>query len=354
MPAPCVLRDDDDDEWGALLHESERKERQLTQTLCRPMTRDVQLDHGAVPRMQLNGWERYRLLMRMLDTGKEKRAIHQVAMHKQFIQSTAPLIWGAEYAASSTDVKKFLNCDEILQIAATLAGRRWGKTFALARFVAAFAVSIPMREGVSIFSTSKRISTRLLRLVEKMVREMQPHVPGLVVEKCNEEMLWLRGPGGPDDIRKIFSFPSNKRVCFLYLCAWGSFWIFLAGKKRGRGKGKGKKRTGMSSASPFVLVVWIIAPDLVVCVFFLIDCVATWQPWYAGAWPSPGALGAEGNLETMLCRVSPVARAASCVAWVVHKPRSCARAVICSWRRHPRAAMQCRISSAPCARSLKT
>jgi len=86
-------------------------------------------------------------------------------------------------------------------------------------FAAALLYSAPNVE-LSIYSTCKRISQKLLRNVMKFLSLIYE---GLGVQefkevRCNMEELVLQGPEGNTDIRIVNSYPSKVRVPFPLRC----------------------------------------------------------------------------------------------------------------------------------------
>jgi len=86
--------------------------------------------------------------------------------------------------------------------------RRFGKTYSVAMFVAACAFAIEGSDQ-AIFSTGRRASKKLLDLIYRFLCKLPGMKEATIVK--NVEMIHLQGPGGPDDIRKISSYPSKVR-----------------------------------------------------------------------------------------------------------------------------------------------
>ena len=89
---------------------------------------------------------------------------------------------------------------------------RFGKTISVSMFAAALLYSAKGVE-LSIYSTCKRISQKLLRNVQKFLNLIYD---GLKVQpfkeiRCNMEELVLQGPDGTSDVRTVNSYPS--KVC---------------------------------------------------------------------------------------------------------------------------------------------
>ena len=87
---------------------------------------------------------------------------------------------------------------------------RFGKTFAVSMFAAAMLYSTPCLE-LSIYSTCKRISQKLMRNVMKFLdliyRETKDQ-PMQVIRSNMEEVV-LKGPDGIHDVRTVNSYPSK-------------------------------------------------------------------------------------------------------------------------------------------------
>ena len=94
--------------------------------------------------------------------------------------------------------------------------RRFGKTFAVSMFAAAMLYSTPSLE-LSIYSTCKRISQKLMRNVTKflnLIYDALPNEPKMPVIRCNMEEVLLQGPEGVQDIRIVNSYPSQVKYRF--------------------------------------------------------------------------------------------------------------------------------------------
>ena len=81
-------------------------------------------------------------------------------------------------------------------------------------FAAAMVFAAPKVE-LSIYSTCKRISQKLLRNVQKFFAEMVEHKMssyGFKVIRQNMEEVVLQGPEGVNDVRIVNSYPSKVRI----------------------------------------------------------------------------------------------------------------------------------------------
>jgi len=90
--------------------------------------------------------------------------------------------------------------------------RRFGKTFAVSMFAAAMVYSAAGVE-LSIYSTCKRISQKLLRNVQTFLREIYLQLGTEPMREINANMeeIVLQGREGPRDSRKVNSYPSKVR-----------------------------------------------------------------------------------------------------------------------------------------------
>ena len=83
-------------------------------------------------------------------------------------------------------------------------------------FAAAMLFSTPALE-LSIYSTCKRISQKLMRNVTKflgLIYEALPNEPVMPTIRCNMEEVFLQGPDGVQDVRIVNSYPSQVRLFF--------------------------------------------------------------------------------------------------------------------------------------------
>lgn len=103
---------------------------------------------------------------------------------------------------------------KFMQLLDITCPRRWGKTTTVAGAVAAIANNLNNIE-VSIFSPGRRPSKKLLELIYSFVCKLG--IEHKVV-RYNVETIWLVGDT-PDDIRKIFSYPSKVKIIPPCLCA---------------------------------------------------------------------------------------------------------------------------------------
>ena len=100
--------------------------------------------------------------------------------------------------------------------------RRFGKTISVCLFVAALIFACPNVE-ISIYSTCKRISQKLLRNCVKFLSIIHDvlNIPHLEFLKQSSDEVELRGGESKYDARKLNSYPSKVGCIF-------RFWHFFS------------------------------------------------------------------------------------------------------------------------------
>lgn len=156
-----------------------------------------------------------RHVLRILDDCGWRRSFFQSQFHDDFLRACTRIFWKAlPPAVFARDHKTILkeNCwDNLAQEILISTPRRFGKTISVSMFAAAMIVSCPSVE-ISIYSTCKRISQKLLRNVTKfimIIANQDLSTVGMSIQRHNMEEMVLQGPGGATDIRVINSYPSK-------------------------------------------------------------------------------------------------------------------------------------------------
>lgn len=123
-----------------------------------------------------------------------------------------------------------------MQVLDIMCPRRWGKTTTIAGAVADILKNLRKKE-ISIFSPGRRPSKKLLELIFSFVCKLG--IESRVV-RYNVETLWIVGDS-PDDIRKVFSYPSKVKIiplplvlffCVLCVCTPSFFTLPASTKSR--------------------------------------------------------------------------------------------------------------------------
>ena len=117
-------------------------------------------------------------------------------------------IYKDEYSANHLRILSENHWNECRQEVFICCPRRFGKTFAVAMFCAAYAMTQP-EQRICIFSPSRRQSKMLLDQIKKFVAEYEGGTER--IKKFNQEELWIEGDD-PNDVRVICSYPSKVSI----------------------------------------------------------------------------------------------------------------------------------------------
>ena len=96
-------------------------------------------------------------------------------------------------------------------------------------FAAAMIYSTPALE-LSIYSTCKRISQKLMRNVTKFLSLIYAELPNssvMPVLRCNMEEVILQGPEGAQDVRIVNSYPSQVMGLFNNVYTHASIRLYI-------------------------------------------------------------------------------------------------------------------------------
>ena len=152
-----------------------------------------------------------------LDKCGWNRSYHQRLFHEDFLKACTRIFWKLEKPGQfARDHQKVLvanNWEHLAQEVLISTPRRFGKTISVSMFAAAMLFAAPNVE-LSIYSTCKRISQKLLRNVIKFFYEMcqdDLEAKGFKVVRQNMEEIVVRGPEGVRDNRVVNSYPSKVR-----------------------------------------------------------------------------------------------------------------------------------------------
>ena len=137
-----------------------------------------------------------------LDNAGWKRSYHQRLFHDDFLKACTRSFWKTEPPGSfARDHGKVLEINSWEHLAAEVlisTPRRFGKTISVSMFAAGMLYSAPSIE-LSIYSTCKRISQKLLRNVNKFFDIIVNHdmtLEGFKVIRQNMEEIVLQGTEG--------------------------------------------------------------------------------------------------------------------------------------------------------------
>ena len=165
---------------------------------------NLQLLRDALEKLNKRGW---------------KRSYHQRLFHEDFLKACIRIFWkGEKDGQFQIDHQKILQMnawEHLPQEVLISTPRRFGKTIGVSMFAAAMLYACPGVE-LSIYSTCKRISQKLLRNVVKffMIMIDNNHKEfGFKVIRQNMEEITLQGCNGESDQRTVNSYPSKVTSC---------------------------------------------------------------------------------------------------------------------------------------------
>jgi len=190
----------------------EKKQAQFLAAMRVPSLVDQIVNPVESTKSYVTGRERLNIIRQILDSFGLERSDMQKTFHEDMIGACAKLIFKDDLLAELDDLLLELGVDELMQQFMAITPRRFGKTYSVAMFVVALMFGV---EGIeqAIFSTGRRASQKLIELVYRFMCK----IPGMCesIIKHNVETIWIQGPYGKDDVRKVFSYPSNVRISYL-------------------------------------------------------------------------------------------------------------------------------------------
>jgi hypothetical protein len=142
---------------------------------------------------------------------KMTRSKEQREMHLLWVMACLPQIYGKEeYAAKLPLLRKRFNMVEFHTYVAIFATRRFGKTFAMAMFVAAFMWS-QRSSVVNVFSLSQRTSEAMKKKIKAMVGIMlRIPLSEINTKKDNMEEFRIINKHGEESV--VYSYPCSSML----------------------------------------------------------------------------------------------------------------------------------------------
>jgi hypothetical protein len=189
--------------------EEERKRRVRRTALENYLSMTAKTTHTGFHRMQ-----KCRQGLEALDRRGWQRSFHQRMFHDNFIRACARIFWKREpHGAFARDHQKILEAngwDSLSGEVLVSTPRRFGKTISVSMFAAAMLYSCPNLE-MSIYSTCKRISQKLLRNIQKFLELIYIEIgcPHMKEIRVNMEEIVLQGTECEQDVRVVNSYPSK-------------------------------------------------------------------------------------------------------------------------------------------------
>jgi hypothetical protein len=140
-----------------------------------------------------------------------KRGDIQVMFHEEFIQACLSILYRGEWEQNFDEIMRRNRVISNARERFIICPRRFGKTWSVAMFCAAFLWCIP-GVTVSIFSRGKRMAQKLMYLCLRYLLKL----PGFkdFVKTSNSEQIILEF--GPNDTRVLCCLPGTAEVCTIY------------------------------------------------------------------------------------------------------------------------------------------
>lgn len=210
-------------------HLQDVKDAERERKTLRPALRNFMRKNNTL-KEKSNGFKRMKLCrsaLEAIDRGGWERSFHQRQFHDQFLRACSRVFWKTEphgeFARCHQAILEINGWEHLAQEILVSTPRRFGKTISVSMFAAAMIFSAPSVE-VSIYSTCKRISQKLLRNIAKFldviyrVLNIEPYK----IDRANMEEIVLIGPESATDMRIVNSYPSKVRapVCVALLCCY--------------------------------------------------------------------------------------------------------------------------------------
>jgi hypothetical protein len=154
-----------------------------------------------------SGDEKLRDLKYYLDNLGLKRHIHQIRFHEHMIKASLSKIYEMEWETQYEAIMKKFNIVKMKRELLFSCPRRFGKTFSVALYCAAYMLSIPNCQ-VAVFSTGKRTAKKLMMLILSFLARFNGFED--YVDIKNQEDLVLEF--GSFDKRQLSCYPSTVKV----------------------------------------------------------------------------------------------------------------------------------------------
>lgn len=174
-----------------------------------------------------DGELRLRHLEHLLEHGFEwQRFAFDRALHAEMVKASAELVVGSDWKDLATRIAEERHWPYLRKMVCGKAARRFGKSVAMSKFVAAFcrvmlfgAIHNGDTVTVSTFSTGLRASMGIKAYVFKFLVELGMHE---YITSNTQQILVLkaspRDPTSPEIMLKFMPAGSKKYVCFFVCC----------------------------------------------------------------------------------------------------------------------------------------
>ena len=153
--------------------------------------------------------ERLYATLAEIDAADYPRSHHQRQFHDSFIKAALRSIYTDDYAICEKRLEARFNTDYINPIVMVVTPRRFGKTYSVAQFVAAYTAAVHGKE-VAIFSTGRRASKKMLDLVVKFLMPLIDGKKRIYTRNVEEVVVQQLVP--PYAKNKVCSYPAKVQV----------------------------------------------------------------------------------------------------------------------------------------------
>lgn len=165
---------------------------------------------GGVDNARITGRQRLAKLRKAMASLGLTYSDDQREFTNRMIAACAKLIFKDDLEANLADLLIELSIKELQQELMAIMPRRYGKTMIVSAFTVAALLSIEGIE-IGIFSTGRRASQKILENIYWLLCKHGD----VTIDKHNVETIWIKGPYGKSDVRKVSSYPSNVRISLL-------------------------------------------------------------------------------------------------------------------------------------------
>lgn len=159
---------------------------------------------GYAQMYNMNGFRRMQLCRQALDALDRRgwsRSFHQRLFHEEYLKSCTRVFFKRDgpgaFSRAHNRILELNSWDSTPQEILVSTPRRFGKTISVSMFAAAMLFACPNME-LSIYSTCKRISQKLLRNIVKFLELvfLELNVPAYKFLRHNQEEIHLAGNEG--------------------------------------------------------------------------------------------------------------------------------------------------------------
>lgn len=168
--------------------------------------------HPFRPKREISGEKREGDYTHNINNLGIKRSPMQMDFHESMFLSAIGHFYKKDLNVQAHNIMRRHNVRDLEKnITAILTARRVGKTTSLASFIAAMMTSVE-ECTIAVFSTGARASSLVLDLVHAFILHLDGGAWANRVIAKNQETLWLQGPNGKNDKRKLSCVPSVAEI----------------------------------------------------------------------------------------------------------------------------------------------